>query len=118
MGSARLELEMTNASGGDLNDFVRVELFATSTSDHYQNNLQVDRSIAVNNIEANAAGTVYKVVLTPSNYRLVQFFVMLADGQTESQTVAFPVGSGACDWVADACIRRPRTSGPSGAYAI
>src|SRR5262249_11790705 len=32
-----------------------------------------------------------KVVLTPSNYRLVQFFVMLTDGQTKSQTVALPV---------------------------
>lgn len=30
-------------------------------------------------------------MLTPSNYRLVQFFVMLADGQTASQQVAFPV---------------------------
>jgi hypothetical protein len=90
MGTARLELELTNASGGDLNDFVRVELFATSTSNHYQNNLQVRRSIAVRDIAANAS-TVYRVALTPANYRLVQFFVMLGDGRTASQTVAFPV---------------------------
>ncbi len=90
MGTARLELELTNAAGGDLSDFVRIELFSTSTSNHYQNNVQIRRTVAVGGIEVGAS-SVYKVMLTPSNYRLVQFFVMLGDGQTESQTVSFPV---------------------------
>jgi len=90
MGTARLELELTNAAGGDLSDFVRIELFSTSTSNHYQNNVQIRRTVAVGGIEVGAS-SVYKVMLTPSNYRLVQFFVMLGDGQTESQRVSFPV---------------------------
>jgi hypothetical protein len=91
MGTARLELKLTNAAGGDLNDFVRIELFSANTSTHYQNNVRVQSKVDVGDIEATGAGTIYRVALTPSNYRVVQFFVMLADGQTASQTVAFPV---------------------------
>ncbi len=90
MGTARVELELTNSAGDDLNDFVRIELFSASTSDHFQNNVQVQRKVAVGGIAVNATN-VYRVVLTPSNYRLVQFFVMLTDGQTLAQTVPFPV---------------------------
>jgi hypothetical protein len=90
MGTARLELELTNAAGDDLNDFVRVELFSASSSTHTQSNVQVQRKFAIKDIEVSPT-TLYKVVLTPSNYRLVQFFVMLTDGQTRSQTVPFPV---------------------------
>jgi len=90
MGTARVELELTNAAGDDLNDFVRIELFSASTSDHFQNNVQVQRNVSVGGITVNAT-SVYRVVLTPSNYRLVQFFVMLTDGQTLAQKMAFPV---------------------------
>ena len=93
MGTARLELQLTNAAGEDLNDFVRIELFSTSTSNHYQNNVQVQRGVSVGGIEVGAS-SIYRVVLTPSNYRLVQFFIMLTDGQTATKTVAFPVDPG------------------------
>lgn len=41
MGNATLQSELTNASGGDLNDFVRIELFSASSSTHTQNNTPV-----------------------------------------------------------------------------
>src|SRR5215813_3899715 len=91
MGKATLQLELTNAKNKDLNDFVRIELFSASSSTHTQNNARVRRNIAVNDIPADGAGTVYKLVLTPSNYRLVQFFITLADGGTVSEKVGFPV---------------------------
>jgi hypothetical protein len=91
MGKAILELELTNAGGNDLNDFVRIELFNATSSSHTQNNARVQRNITVNGIEADGAGSVYKLVLTPSNYRLVQFFITLADGHTLAKKVAFPV---------------------------
>jgi hypothetical protein len=90
MGTARVELELTNSAGDDLNDFVRIELISASTSDHFQNNVQVQRKVAVGGIAVNPT-SVYRVVLTPSNYRLVQFFVMLTDGQTLAKKVPFPV---------------------------
>src|SRR5215510_15350318 len=91
MGKATLQLELTNAEQNDLNDFVRIELFSATTSAHTQNNASVRRNITVNDIPADGAGTVYKLVVTPSNYRLVQFFTPLADGRTVSEKVAFPV---------------------------
>jgi hypothetical protein len=91
VGKATLQLELANAAEEDLNDFVRIELFSATNSTHTQNNTRVQRNITVKDIEADGAGTVYRLVLTPSNYRLVQFFVMLADGQTVSKTVPFPV---------------------------
>lgn len=51
----------------------------------------MQRNITIKRIEATGAGSIYKVVLTPSNYRLVQFFVILTDDQTLAKTVAFPV---------------------------
>ena len=91
MGKATLQLELTNAEQDDLNDFVRIELFSASSSTHTQNNANVTRNIIVNDIPADGAGTIYKLVLTPSNHRLVQFFVTLADGRTVSEKVPFPV---------------------------
>src|SRR5258708_21410515 len=91
MGKARLELTLTNASGGDLNSFVRIELFSAETSMHYQNNVQVQSRVSVGDVDATGAGSIYRVALTPSNYPIVQFFVTLADGQTTSKTVPFPV---------------------------
>ncbi len=91
MGKARLELTLTNAAGGDLNSFVRIELFSAETSMHYQNNVQVQSRVSVGDVDATGAGSIYRVALTPSNYRIVQFFVTLADGQTTSKTVPFPV---------------------------
>ena len=91
MGKATLQLELTNAAGGDLNDFVRIELFSANTSAHTQNNAQVQRNITVNGIQADGAGSVYRLVLTPSNHILVQIFIMFADGQTLKKSIAFPV---------------------------
>jgi hypothetical protein len=94
MGTAGLQLELTNAAGGDLNDFVRIELFSANTSTHYQNNLRVQRNVSMSGIDAAGAGSVYRVALTPANYRIVQFFVMLSDGQVRSEKTAFPVDPG------------------------
>jgi hypothetical protein len=91
MGQATLQLELTNASDCDLNDFVRIELFSASGSTHTQNNARIQRNITLNGIEADGAGSLYKLVLTPSNYRLVQIFIMLADGKTRMEKIPFPV---------------------------
>jgi len=91
MGKGMLQLELTNASQDDLNDVVRIELFSASSSTHTQNNANVMRNITVNDIPADGAGTIYKLVLTPSNHRLVQFFITIADGRSVSEKVFFPV---------------------------
>src|ERR1041385_2400694 len=81
MSTASLTLELTTASGADLNDFVRIELFSVQGSQHYQNNVQVARSVTIRGIEVNSFGT-YRIQVMPTNYRLVQRLQMLRQGQT------------------------------------
>ncbi len=88
-GNCTSRVRTTNAAGDDLNDFVRIELISSNSFDHTQNNVQVQRAVAVN-VGVNAS-SLYKVVLTPSNYRTVQFMVLLTDGRTAAQAVTFPV---------------------------
>ena len=81
MATAGITLELTTANGGDLNDFVRIELNSIQQSQHYQNNLQVVRTVTIRDIEVNAAA-IYRIQVTPNNYRTVQRFQMLTAGQT------------------------------------
>src|SRR2546427_714264 len=91
MGKATLQLELSNAAGAERNDLLRIELFSVTSSTHTQNTARVQRNITINGIDTAGAATVYKLVLTPSNCRLVQFFITLADGHTLAQKVAFPL---------------------------
>ena len=94
MGKATLQLQLTDAEQNDLNDFVRIELFSASSSTHTQNNASVRRNVTVKDVPADGVGTLYKLAVTPSNHRLVQLFITLADGQAVSQRIAFPVDPG------------------------
>jgi len=94
MGKATLQLHLTDAEQNDLNDFVRIELFSASSSTHTQNNGSVRRNVTVKDVPADGGGTIYKLAVTPSNHRLVQLFITLADGQEVSQQIAFPVDPG------------------------
>jgi len=88
MATAGITLELTTANGGDLNDFVRIELNSIQQSQQYQNNLQVGRTVTIRDIEVNAAA-IYRIQVTPNNYRTVQRFQMLTAGQTV-QSGPFP----------------------------
>ena len=79
MATAGITLELTTANGGDLNDFVRIELNSIQQSQQYQNNLQVVRTVTIRDIEVNAAA-IYRIQVTPNNYRTVQRFQMLTAG--------------------------------------
>jgi hypothetical protein len=81
MATASLELELTTSGGANLNDFVRIELFSLQGSRHYRNNVQATRLVTVRGIEASPFNT-YRVMISPSNHRTVQFFQTMADGQT------------------------------------
>jgi hypothetical protein len=90
MPVATLELELTTAGGQDLNDFAEIELVSTQDSNHYTNHVRVQRNVTLNNIAVNPT-TVYRVTVMPSNYRIVQFFAMLSDGQTIRHSEKLPV---------------------------
>ena len=56
MGEATLQLELTNAAGGGLNDFVPIGLLSATSSTHTHNNPGAQRNITVNGIQADGAG--------------------------------------------------------------
>ncbi len=87
---ATLQLELTDAAGNDLNDLVRIELLSTQSSERFDIRRLVQRGIKVN-VDQAAQRRVYRLVVTPSNYRLVQLFQTLDDGQTANLTLRFPV---------------------------
>jgi hypothetical protein len=90
MAVASLELELTTAGGGDLDDFVEIELISTQDSNHFVNNVRVRRKVTVEGIVVNPT-TIYRVTISPSNYRVVQFFQRLSDGQTATASLKAPV---------------------------
>ncbi len=91
MAKAAIKLELTTADGSDLNDFVRIELSSVQESQHYQNNLRVVRTVTIRDIEVNPS-SLYRIQVTPNNYRTVQRFHMVTAGKTaKCPALACPV---------------------------
>src|SRR6476661_1486692 len=88
--SARLKLILTGAAGDDLNDNVTIDLFSLNSSTQYQVSQKVQREIQINKIDVGG-GPVYRVMITPANHRIIQFFVMLSDGKTTDYPAVVPI---------------------------
>ena len=87
---AGIKLILTDAAGNDLNDNVTIDLFSLQTSRQYQVTKRVVRSVVVNGIDAAGAPT-YRVMVTPANHRIVQFFVMLNESKAVEHKEKVPV---------------------------
>ena len=87
--SASLKLILTGAAGNDLNDNLTIDLFSLQSSTQYQVNQRVQREITINQIDISG-GPTFRVMVTPANHRIVQFFVMLSDGKTTEFSAASP----------------------------
>jgi hypothetical protein len=88
--AASLKLILTGAAGDDLNDNVTIDLFSLNSSSQYQVNLRVQREIVINKIDVSS-GPTYRVMVSPANHRIIQFFTMLADGKTTEVAAAVPI---------------------------
>src|SRR5215471_11696140 len=88
--AASLKLTMTGAAGDDLNDNLTIDLFSLQSSAQYQVNQRVQREILINQIDVSG-GPVFRVMVTPANHRIIQFFVMLSDGKTTEFSAPVPV---------------------------
>ncbi len=90
---AALVLTLTDAAGNDLNDRVIIDLFSTQTSAHLQVSERVGRGISIEGIDISG-GPSYRVMITPANHRIVQFFVMLSEGKPTPFALPVPVDPG------------------------
>src|SRR5690349_17507618 len=87
---ASLKLILTDAAGKDLNDTVTVDLFSLRSSQQYQAVARVQRQVVINGIDLGA-GPLYRVMVTPANHRIIQFFITFTDGQTAEFSAPLPV---------------------------
>lgn len=88
--SATLRLSLFNAAGEDLADDVRVELFGISSSQHLEVRERVAGNLLITGVVANPVA-LYRVIVSPSNHRVMQFFINLTDGQEAKFSLAIPV---------------------------
>lgn len=87
---AGIRIILTDAAGNDLNDYVTIDLFSMQTSKQYQVTARVERSVLASGIDVTG-GPTYRVMVTPANHRIVQFFVMPHEGEVVEQTEKVPV---------------------------
>jgi hypothetical protein len=87
---ASLKLILTDAAGNPLSDFVTIDLFAQQSSQHFQTSRRIKGEIVIDGIDVSA-GPFYRVMITPANHRIIQFFIGLRDGKTVSNKSAVPV---------------------------
>src|SRR6266545_5295885 len=88
--AASIKLILTDAAGNDLNDNVTIDLFSHQSSQQYQVARRVQREIEIHGIDVSA-GALCRVMITPANHRIVQFFLMLKDGATVEFLAPLPV---------------------------
>jgi hypothetical protein len=87
---AGIKFILTDAAGNDLNDSVTIDLYSLQTSKQYQHTTHVKRSLLVNGIDATG-GPTYRVMVTPANHRILQFFVMPHEGKAVEHAARVPV---------------------------
>lgn len=88
---ARLKLTLTAAGGGDLNDFVSVQLFSLNSSAQFQANQRVTREMIITGIDAPDSGAFFRVQVIPANHRIIQFLIRLAGNDTAEHSESVPV---------------------------
>jgi hypothetical protein len=87
---ASLKLVLTDAGGDDLNDNIVVDLFSQQTSRQYQKVAFIQRELVISGIEV-AGAPLYRVMITPANHRIMQFFVMLSDARVAKIQAPVPI---------------------------
>ena len=90
---ANLRLVLTDAAGQDLKDHVIVDLFSLNSSQRYQVAERITRELVINGIDVST-GPFYRVMVTPANHAVLQFFVSLRDGGITDFETQAPVDPG------------------------
>src|SRR6266699_171124 len=87
---ASLKITLTDAAGADLHDHVTIDLFSQQSSKQFQVNQFLRREIVISQVDI-AGGPLYRVMVTPANHRIIQFFTMLNEGATVEYAAPVPV---------------------------
>ncbi len=87
---ASLKLMLTDAAGESLSDHIVVDLFSMQSSDHLQATADIAGTLQIDDIDTSL-GSIYRVMVTPANHRVVQGFVTLNESRIAKFSAAVPV---------------------------
>lgn len=87
---ASLKLVLTDAAGDDLVDHLTIDLYAHQGSAHFQVNTPINGSLEINGVDVSA-GPLYRLLISPSNHRVIQAFVSLTEARVAKFAAAVPV---------------------------
>jgi hypothetical protein len=93
MATAKVQLQLTDVEGRPLDDpDILIEFFSNESSKHFRLNVSPNGAANVNISLEDPGNALYRVLLMPTNYRTIQFFLRIMEGQTTTRTpVVFPV---------------------------
>ena len=93
MATAKIQLQLVDVQGRPLDDpDILVEFFSNESSKHFRFNVSPNGAANVNISLVDPGNGMYRVLLMPTNYRTIQFFLrIMEDGTTTRKPVVFPV---------------------------
>jgi hypothetical protein len=94
MSTTTLKLKLVDVLGNALDDHaVSIDLFTRDNSRHFQARVPLDGQTQVTVTLTDARSDIYRVSLTSTNYRMLQFFIRLNEGATteRAEPAVFPV---------------------------
>jgi hypothetical protein len=96
LAQTTVELQLEDVLGRPLTDpHVLLEFFSTADSRQFRASVQPNGEKTVSVNLPDPGNSFYRVTITPSNYRIIQFFLLITDGQRVTRSpVVFPVDPG------------------------
>ena len=96
MAEAKVKLELVDVLGGPLTDpHLSVEFFSSENARHFNVTLAPQGNSSFTITLPDPGDGIYRVMLVPTNYQTIQFFLRVAEGQTATRApVVFPVHPG------------------------
>jgi len=93
MATAKIQLQLTDVQGRPLDDpDILIEFFSNESSKHFRLSVSPKGGTIVNISLEDPGNGMYRVLLMPTNYRTLQFFLRIMEGQTTTrEPVVFPV---------------------------
>ena len=92
MGNAKVQLQFVDVLGAPLSDpDILMEFFSQDESKHFRVPLPPNSANVTVNLQ-DPGDAIYRVMIMPANYRTIQFFLRITEGQTATRKpVVFPV---------------------------
>ena len=93
MATAKIQLQLVDVQGRPLDDpDILVEFFSNENSKHFRFNISPNGVANVNVNLVDPGNGMYRVLLMPTNYRTIQFFLRIMEDEiTTRKPVIFPV---------------------------